>query len=294
MITLNGCMLANSTRYIDFNKLEEPQIAAIVDDETHPIRVGVSLSMGPSETNIYYRLIAEYIEQFTRRPVVLIQRKSNAEITALLAKGGIDIAFFSSGEYISYNGREEIELLVMEECNGSPVYESYIIVSRNSAVNSLKDLSGKSFAFSDPLSYSGYFTVVNLLQQMDTTPERFFNRFFYTYSQDKSLRAVANRVVDGAAINSLTYEYIKKTNPDLADGVRIIDTSGRAGAGPVVIRKNITSGEKKLWRILFLNMHRSPEAYLAMQGLMINRFVEPKAELLNDVAETISKMRNGR
>lgn len=268
-------------------------VPVIANDET-PIRVGVSLSIGPSETNIYYRLIAEYIEQFTRRPVVLIQRKSNAEITALLAKGGIDIAFLSSGQYGAYNGREEIELLVMQECNGSPVYESYVIVPRNSNVNSLKDLSGKSFAFSDPLSYSGYLTVVNLLQQMDTTPERFFNRFFYTYSQDKSLRAVANRVVDGAAINTLTYEYIKKTNPDLAEGVRIIDISGRASAGPVVIRKNITSGEKKLWRILFLNMHRSSEAYLAMQGLMINRFVEPQAQQLYDVTRTIGNMRNGR
>ena len=44
------------------------------------------------------------------QPVVLIQKKTYEELNVLLANGEADIAFLSTGAYISYKGAYPIEL----------------------------------------------------------------------------------------------------------------------------------------------------------------------------------------
>ena len=72
-------------------------------------RLAISSVLSPKDSIGYYRQIADYISRRLERPVVLIQRQSYAEVGVLLAKGGADIAFFSSGAYASLAGQNEME-----------------------------------------------------------------------------------------------------------------------------------------------------------------------------------------
>jgi len=289
---LGGCGSSEKTPYIDFRRSSETVLAPS-KGEAEPVRIGLATVMSPQETIGYYRTIADYVSRQTGRPAVLIQRKTYAEVNMLLANGEVDIAFSSTGAFSAYRGINEIELLAMAEHGGNSLYDAEVIVHKDSTIQSLDDLQGKTFAFTDPLSYSGHMAIEGYLHTRNTLPERFFKRYFYTYSHDKSLWAVANKIADGASFDSQIYEYAQQKDPELADQVRIIAVIGRAPTGPIVVQKSLNPDQKELLREVFIHMHEDLKASGAMRGLIIDRFVMPVPELyeplrkLYDRASTI-------
>lgn len=269
-----------STPYIDFQEPGEEN-GAFSREETiqRPLLIGLASVLSPHETIGHYRQIAQYVARKTGRPAVLIQRKTYAEINMLLANGDVDIAFMSTGAYSAYRGLNEIELLVMAEYDGTTLYNAQVIVPRDSKARSIEDLQGKTFAFTDPLSYSGHMVIEDYLRKKDVLPETFFSRYLYTYSHDRSLWAVANKLVDGASFDSQIYEYAQIKNPDLADKVRIIATIGPAPTGPVAVRTALNPETKQELQKIFLEMNEDPDTAAALKRLMIDRFVPPTPEL---------------
>lgn len=271
---------SNTTPYIDFSQPSET-IALRNHDQTEerPILIALAAVVSPHETITYYRQIADYVSKKTGRQAILVQRKTYAEVNMLLANGDIDIAFLSTGAYSSYRGMNEIELFVMQHHTGNSLYTPDIIVHADSDFHTISDLKDKVFAFTDPLSYSGHMVMEEYLRQKNTDPDKYFKRYFYTYSHDKSLWAVATKVTDGAVFDSQIYEYAKIRTPELAAKVRIIASMAPAPTGPIVVSKKMKAEQKEQLRHIFLTMHEDPVVFAAMQNLVIDKFVFPTPEL---------------
>jgi len=296
MIIVLGCLgggcTNNKTQYIEFNRPSQYVPSYERDEsEERPILIALASVVSPYETIGYYRKIADHISRVTGRKVILIQRKTYAEVNMLLANGEVDIAFLSTGAYSSYKGMNEVELLVMAEHVNNSLYTADVIVHKDSAIFAIRDLKGKVFAFTDPLSYSGHIVIEEYLKQQSTVPESFFKRYFYTYNHDKSLWAVANRIADGASLDSQIYEYVKEKNPELVKNIRIITSIGPAPTGPVVISKKLRPEQIENLRNIFLNMHHDPDTLEALQGLVIDRFVMPQPGLYEPLRRLYDQMR---
>jgi phosphonate transport system substrate-binding protein len=290
-----GCgeQLIQKGKYIYFNELESPPVTAgISSTDGQALRVAISSVLLPQETVVHYRAMANYLGAQVERPVILIQRKSYAEIALLLINGAADIAFFSSGEYANYSGLEEIEMLVGQQRMGLPYHQGYLLVSQDSEIHELADLKGKSVAFTDPLSYSGYTFLVHMLWQNNLTPDQFFGRYIFTYSHDKSFRAVAHKVVDAAPVTSLIYDRAKMKTPDLAESVRIIAVSPPAGTGPVVAGKNVNASQREILRQALLTMHEHKAMLPALRGLMIDRYVPADPQLYEPIRKMLHQRRD--
>ncbi len=267
---------SNKGPYIDFERSQPlEKVQQINDEEQRPLRIAVATVISPNETIEYYRNIAQYISKQIGRPTVLVQRKTYEELNMLMSNGEADIAFMSTGAYSAYRGLTEIELLAMVEYDHSIFYDMQIIVHKDSEINSIEDLQGKSFAFTDPLSYSGHMAVLQLLKEKDTRPEKYFGRYIYTYSHDKSIWAVANKAAEAASIDSMIIQYGKVNNKELLDKIRVIKTVGPNPTGPVVVREKMNHDQKEQLRQVFLNMHKNLQMVPALHGLLIDCFVVP-------------------
>ncbi len=285
LLFTTGCK-QNTVPYIDFTQSSENSpITNKSDSDQRPILIALASVMSPHETIGYYRKIADYVSSKTGRQTILVQRKTYAEVNMLLANGDVDIAFLSTGAYSAYRGMNEIELFVMAEHSGTSFYTAEVIVHKDSAIRTIGDLEGKVFAFTDPLSYSGHMVMENYLRQRNTIPEKYFDRYFYTYSHDKSLWAVANKIADGASFDSQIYEYAKVKTPELVSNIRIIASLDPAPTGPIVINKKFKPEQKEQLRHIFLTMHENPEVFEAMQGLIIDKFIIPTPELYEPLRE---------
>jgi phosphonate transport system substrate-binding protein len=166
-----------------------------------------------------------------------------------------------------------MELVAMPVVKGKPVYYSYIIVHKNSTFKSLQDLRGKHFAFTDPKSNSGKLVPEYMLVKMNETPEHFFSKVDYTYGHDKSIRAVAEKLVDGAAVDSLIWEYAALKKPELTSQTRIIVTSDPYGIPPLVVGPGMAPELKKQLAEIMLNVANDPEGKEILAGMMIDRFI---------------------
>ena len=242
-----------------------------------PLRIAMISVLNHQTTDEYQHAMVRSIGRLLGRPVLLLHRRSYAEINQLLARGDADVAFLSSGAYMVYGKKEDVRLLAMPERDGANCYFSYIIVPRGSPAESLSDLRGRRFVYVDPLSYSGYIELRARLRTMGEDPEHFFGSYYFTYSHDDSLRAVADGLVDGGVIASLTYDYYRVNAPAILDKIRLLEAMPGSGMGPVVARRDLRDADAV--QEILLHLNEDAEAKEAMQHLLIDRFVPPQPEL---------------
>lgn len=259
-------------------------------DTQPPLRVAIAAVISPQGTVENYTPFLNYLEQQIGQPVELVQRQTYGEVNKLVRDGDVDLALVCTGAYVDGHSEFGMELLVAPEVGGETVYYSYVIVPAESPAQSLTDLRGKTFAFTDPLSNSGHLMPVYLLWQMGETSERFFERTIYTYSHDNSIEAVAEGLVDGAAVDSLVYEYALDRDPSLTDRVRVIAQSEACGMPPVVVPPNLSAGQKVILRDMLLTMHQDEAGRAALNALMIDRFVPMDDSAYDSVRDALEKV----
>jgi phosphonate transport system substrate-binding protein len=110
------------------------------------------------------------------------------------------------------------------------------------------------------------------LSQIGERPETFFRKTIYTYSHDNSILAVAKSLVDGAAVDSLIWEYYHRKNPIFTSKTRIIRKSELYGIPPIVASGFLESDLKNRVRQVLFAMHRDPSGQKILNELMIDRF----------------------
>lgn len=252
-----------------------------------PLRIAVAAMISPEETLTVYQELMDYIAAKLGRPVEIKQRRTYQEVNDMLGAGKLDAAILCSGPYVHAKRRYGVELLAVPVINGSPTYRSYIIVPQSSTAASLEELHRKRFAFTDPLSTSGYLYPVYALISQGRQPATFFAKTLFTYSHDNSIEAVAEGVVDGAAVDSLIYDYLQTTNPALVARTRIIHRSPPMGAQPVGVPRNLEPETKQALRDLFLGLDQDPTGRGILKKLGVDRFIPGDDSLYDSIRKML-------
>ncbi len=286
VLALVGCTNRPEGNIIDLSDLQDLSLEQ--SNEIVPLRLAVANVISPTGTLESYSAIVDYISEKLGRPVELIQRRTYAETNDLVRQGEVDIAFVCTSAYVIGHEEFGMELLVAPQVNQETVYYSYLIVPIESEADSMEDLQGMTFAFTDPLSNSGRLYPTFLVHQLGETPESFFDRTFFTYSHDDAIQAVANGLADGAAVDSLVFQFTLSRQPDLANQVRVIHKSPPFGIPPVVIGPQVRPQLRAELQELFLGMDADPLAANALSELDIEKFVLIGDTAYDSVRELLS------
>jgi len=270
---LIGCDEEESGKKIDFSEKEKlTELPEKYDNNSIHFAIGSMVT--PREGYIYYKQLLDYLETVIERPIEIVDRENYSEINALLESGGIDFAFVCGGPYVDGHEKFGLELLAAPKVFGKSVYYSYIIVSIDSEINTFSQLEGKTFAFTDPLSNTGKLVPTYMLSKMNKYPDTFFKKYSFTFAHDKSIIAVANKIVDGAAVDSLIWEYMNKSGSPFTKRTRMIEKSRPYGIPPVVVRKDVDKELKNKVRHALLNMHKVSKGKEILKHMMIDEFTD--------------------
>lgn len=260
-----------------------------------PVKIGIAAMISPQETIRYYNQLISYIGTKLGRPVEMVQKENYDEMDLLLKQGVVQAAFVCSGPYVKDKAEFGAELLVAPQSHGKPFYHAYIIVHKKSNIRTMAGLKGKRFGFTDPKSNTGTLVPSYMVaRQFHTKPEKFFGEILYTRSHDKSIEAVAMKLVDGASVDSLIYDYAMKKKLQFVSSTRIIAKSPPYGIPPIVVRKDTDPELKKRLKDILLRMHTDPEGKTILDGIMVDRFIVPKDSDYNTVremADWVAKMK---
>jgi len=119
----------------------------------------------------------------------------------------------------------------------SPTYYSQILVKSDSGINDIAGLKGKTFAFADALSASGYvFPTLTVKNKTGQDPKTFFSSTIFAGGHDKVALAVYSGQVAGGA----TFIDVR-TNAgmpaDIMQKTKLIDKAGPIPNDGVALRK---------------------------------------------------------
>ncbi|HDH06640.1 MAG TPA: phosphate/phosphite/phosphonate ABC transporter substrate-binding protein [Nitrospirae bacterium] len=245
----------------------------------------ISPMASPVSTLLIYGDFIKYLSEKTGIKIVLKQRRKYSEINDLLKTGRAQFAYTCTGAYL--DGRKEfgLEVLAVPVIDGKTTYNSYIIVNKESDIVDFRRLQGKVFAFTDPLSLTGRLYPVYLLNTMNARPGDFFRKTFYTSSHEKSIESVAYGFADGAAVDSLIYDNMKRAGSSVADLVKIIRISPPYGIPPIVASPVAQKSDKRLILSALIKMAADPEGRDILMQLQIERFIIPSPAVYHNAVK---------
>jgi phosphonate transport system substrate-binding protein len=279
------CSCENKREKVNLAQPEVPAPTGQARDLRPPLTIAVGAMISPETTRVYYEELLGLIAAKMGRRAVFSQRRTYAEVNEMVRKREVDLAFVCAGPYTQGKRNCCMEMLVVPVANGKTVYHSYIIVPKTSPIASFNDLRGKKFAFTDPQSNTGALVPTYMLAKRGETPKSFFHEVFFSNSHDNSIRAVADGQADGAAVDSLIWEFINNVDPALTAKTRIVEKSPPYGIPPVVVHPALDPTIKKQLKEIFLTLHRDSRAVPLMQKIQVDRFVEGNDAMYDTVRE---------
>ncbi|HNQ99850.1 MAG TPA: phosphate/phosphite/phosphonate ABC transporter substrate-binding protein [Trueperaceae bacterium] len=116
-----------------------------------------------------------------------------------MGSGNLDFAFFPPDGFVVANSEVGAQVLLKSVRTGNPYYWSAIVVRKDSGIENIGDLEGKSIAWIDPNSAAGYTFPRAELITAGINPDDFFSNQVYAGGHDAAVLAVLNGSVDAAA-----------------------------------------------------------------------------------------------
>lgn len=203
------------------------------------------------------REITRYLNDALGQPVRGYVTQDHAAAVEALSNSDADISFMGALPFVMARARNGADVILSEVYRGKPHYTGAIFVRRDSAIRAPKDLRGKTIAFADPISESGYlypleiFVGRKLLRRGDD-PQSFFGRVYFAGGYQQAIHAVANGLVDAAGVSIYARLLLP---PDRQSAVRIIAESDTIPSHTVIARKGLDPAlrEKFVKAMLGLN-----------------------------------------
>ncbi len=275
---------------VDFDKTVPLARPGDQNPRNQPLRVAVAAMISPKETFDLYRQLLEYLSRRLEKDLEFIQRKTYAEINELLRRGDIDLAFICAGPFAKGRESHGLRPVAVPLVHGRHFYQSFLIVNRDSPFKRLEDLRGRTFAFTDPDSNTGKLVPTYWLAELGERPETFFRQTIYTYSHDNSILAVSRGLVDGAAVDSLIWEYFQEKKPSFTARAKVIKKSEPYGIPPLVASARLAQRDRELLQQLLLTMHEDQEGKRILAELLIDRFIPLKEEWYQPIRDMQEKL----
>jgi phosphonate transport system substrate-binding protein len=272
---------------------EQNGAAAAVSGETaeRPVfRVAIAPIVAPEKALEMYQGFIDYLAEKLGRKPVSLYRPTYSETNDLIRYQRCDIAVVCTYPFIRGEREFGMQALVVPRIKGETTYQSYIIVPPSSPVRSLMDLRGKRFASADIVSTTGWLFPAMTLMEAGENPATFFGEHFLTGSHDKSIQAVIDRFVDGAAVHGIVYAQMAAEDPSLSRKVKIIAKSPPFGIPPVVGHPSMDRDLRKAVLSVLLDMHNDPKGRAILDKLQIEKFVVPEKRLFDDLRRAITRL----
>jgi phosphonate transport system substrate-binding protein len=251
------------------------------DPQRQPMRIGITPVFLDSQTGFLDRWRA-YLETRLGRSVQFVQRSTYRQVIELLLGDEIDFAWICGYPFLQF--RADLELVAVPLYRGEPYYRSYLIVSnQDTETRELADLRGRIFAYADPDSNSGYLVPQAQIKALGANRETFFRKSFFTWAHAKVVRAVADGLANGGAVDGYVWETLAVLEPELTRRTRVVSRSQRFGFPPFVARSGVAPGDRAAMRDALIGMADDADGRGLLGELHLDGFSEQQADLYDGI-----------
>lgn len=221
---------------------------ALAEGAPKSITLGLIPGGNPEAIKAESKVIAEILQKKFSLPVNIYISKNYAGLTTALKEKKVDYAFLSAFSLVEAEKEVPVKVLLKKTYKG-PYYFSGLVVRADSKIKAIKDLKGKSIAFVDLQSASGYLYPQVFLRKKGLTDSN-FKSVTFSGSHAASVEKLENKEVDVAALfvddektNDGAWQRFKK-NPQ--SKFRLLWVSEPIPNDPIVVREDFYNQFPKL------------------------------------------------
>lgn len=228
-----------------------------------------------------------YLSAAVGTPVQFVQRRSYRDIMGLLRSQELEAAWICGFPWVV--NKRELRGLSIPLYEGAPLYRSYLIVPAiDTKTRSIGDLAGKVFAFSDPDSNSGYLVPRTTMMKAGIDPDRHFSRTFFTWGHKNVVRAVADSLANGGAVDGYVWDTLGHFAPALVAKTRVAWRSALYGFPPLAVRGSLDADVETRLRVALFGMTDSKEGRALLAELNLTGFGPFRDQAFNSIAELVT------
>lgn len=288
-VTSRRHLLANALRAAGACAVGAAAVVAAPPVRAQPTRAALRFGLTPVFLDDRLGLLRRwrgYLEQRLGLPVEFVQRGSYAQVMQALGAHEAEVAWICGYPFVRQ--ARELQLVAVPQWRGRPLYQSYLIVDAGEAGakwQRLADLRGRTFAYSDPLSNSGFLYPQHLLRSEGFDAATFFGRSFFTYSHRHVVEAVAEGLAEAGAVDGYVWETLAELHPELTARTRVLRRSPDFGFPPIVASNAAARERVAAFTEALLAMPVDATGRLVLRELRLDRFVPGDASLFRGIAE---------
>jgi phosphonate transport system substrate-binding protein len=179
-----------------------------------PLHLVLTPSQKPTDLLATGEEFGKTLGRLSGVPVRVTVASDYAAVIEALRNRTADLAFVHPGGYVLASREAKATIVVRNLWHGKSSFTSRIFVRKDSGIKTVEELRGRTIAFVDPASSSGYiYPMVLLIQRglvKNRDPKTFFKEVVFSGAHDASMRALLNGHVDAIASFDLAREqYLK-------------------------------------------------------------------------------------
>lgn len=219
----------------------EPTPVAQTTATAAPLIFGLLPTESSTDAARRFRPLLDHLSTTLARPIETVAVADYAALVEALRFEKADLAYLGPNAYIEAQQRAGVHALVQEiSKEGEAGYHAVIVTRSTEPGTSIDDFRGKTFAFVEPNSASGYLVpLLHFHRDRKEAPERFFSRVQFAGSHQASILSVRAGHVDAAATNALDLRRAIEKGAVGAGDLREIWRSELIPGAPIVARKGL-------------------------------------------------------
>lgn len=236
-----------------------------------PIRIGViPYEASTSKEEQEYKPFAAFFTKDTGRPTTVTVAGNYIGVVQALQADQIDVAYLNPLSYVLFadkmrNTPEHLVPVAMPYVHGSLYYYGVIFTRTDTGINTLTDLKGKKFVFTQPTSTSGYLYPYNYMLDHGINPKKDLGQIEFAGTDAAVVPAVLNGSADAGAVfeEGLTLY----ATPAQQKQLKVIARDGPIANGMFVVRGNLDPATMALVKKAFVDVNTDPQGQAALKGL---------------------------
>jgi phosphonate transport system substrate-binding protein len=236
---------------------------------------------------------AKTLSEISGVPVRALVASDYAGVIEALRSKRVDLAFVHPVGYVLANREAGCRILVRDIWGGKTAYTARFFVRKDRGIHRVEDLRGKTVAFVDPASSSGYiYPMVLLIKQglvRERDPKSFFKDALFSGTHEAALQAVLHGRVDAAASFDKAPELHLK-DPALITQIGFVGETPEIPEAGICVRPGVPDDTAAKLKRALLTIKAPGHAALLKQIYDIDGFVEADDRDYQPVREAMELM----
>lgn len=231
------------------------------------LRFGIIPVEGSAAARERFAPLTAHLERVLGIPVELTVGADYAAVIIAMTSEQLELAWFGPDSYVQAAAQAGAEAFVLEDTLVSGTsYEALIIAGAAGEITSLADAAGRTFAFTDPNSTSGYLVPeAHFLASEGVSAAAYFAEVVYSGTHEASILGVLNGTLEVAATSTLALQQLYDKGAATPEDFRVLWTSAPIPGFPMAHRGDLPESLKTALKGAFLEF--AEPAALELLGL---------------------------